>query len=812
MIKEWICGSLTQMNYSLKSFFNILLCFFLSSTFSYSQKITTIGRKSDLDKVEIKGKIIDKKTGEGIPGVNFVLSQNGIIKGVSSDGKGNYTLIIAPGNYLLTISSIGYDVQKKEVKIMGSGKFNVSLVQDVHQLEEIFISANSEDNVKGSLGGKEVISVEAIREIPPFLGELDVLKTLTLLPGVSTIGEASSGFNIRGGGTDQNLILLDGVTLYNSSHLFGFLSGFNSELVDNLTLYKGGIPSNFGGRGSGVIDINYKKSNFNRWQGVATLGTGSSNISASGPIIKEHLAITVAGRVSYVDWILDASNSASLNNSNAFFFDGNIILDFKINDNNSLHYSYYKSGDSFSFASDTVLNWGNEGHSFNFIHSFNKKLFIKAVGAISKYSNNVSNNGPTNNFILSNSVEDYFGDISLNLELNTKNKILVGFQAKIIEVQPGSIVPSSEASPIQPKQIDRERGRELSAFVSHEVEFGSFGLTYGARFTKYDFLGPNTTYIYKENLPRSNVNIIDSINYQEGEIAQSYQGFEPRASLRWSINSNSSVKLGFNRMFQYINVVSNTSSISPTDIWKLADTYVKPQEVIQYSLGYFKNLRNNVFETSVEGYFKTFDNLLEYKDGANLFLNETIETALLNGIGYAYGVELYVKKKKGLLTGWVSYVYSRSLRKVSGAYPEEQVNNGEWYASNFDKPHDFTAVAKYEINKNISISSIFTYSTGRPITYPSAKIEYAGKEIAYFDSRNSERAPDYHRLDVSLNFNFETNVKLLSGDWVFSVYNLYGRKNAFSVFFDDIAGSPPQPFQLSVLGVPYPSLTYRLNF
>ncbi|MCZ6693341.1 MAG: TonB-dependent receptor, partial [Bacteroidetes bacterium] len=403
--------------------------------------------------------------------------------------------------------------------------------------------------------------------------------------------------------------------------------------------------------------------------------------------------------------------------------------------------------------------------------------------------------------------------LRLNYTFSENSEAKAGVQIKELNIHPGELTPINASSSIDPLIIQNEKAREMGFYFQHDFDiFTNFRMSYGLRYNIFQYLGANTVNMYDEDLVRITDNIIDQITFGKNEVINQYDGFEPRLAFRWSINDGTSIKLGFNRMYQYIHLITNTASIAPTDIWKLSDTYVKPQIATQYSVGFFKNFNDNSTETSVEVYYKNLDNVLEYKDGAQLILNENLETELLSGDGKAFGIELYAKKTIGRLSGWASYTYSRSLRTVQGAYPEERINQGEEYPSNFDKPHDLTAVMEFNISRNTKFSSIFTYSTGRAVTFPGAKFKYSGREIAYFDTRNESRAPDYHRVDVSLTFKFRSTKKLLQGNWVLSIYNLYGRKNAFYVFFDDVSGKPPQAYKLSVVGIPFPALSYSFKF
>ncbi len=795
-----------------KTLLTIPLLLIVIFTARAQQRIVVGTPTADFNIHNVYGKVVSKKDRSTLPGVNvFIKSLN---KGVSTDEDGNFIIRLKKGDYTLSVTFIGYKETIVPIRVVGDGRLLIKLEEDLTQLEEVVVTGQEPDaNVRSTDIGRASLTIESIKELPPFLGEVDILKTITLLPGVATVGEASSGFNVRGGGVDQNLILLGGAPLYNPTHLFGLYSAFNSELVDNLSLYKGGIPPKYGGRSASILDISYKDGSLTNWSGSVSAGTVSSKISADGPIIKDKLSLSVGGRVSYINYLLNMVKDPSVANSAAFFFDGNVIATYQINDNNKIKYSFYQSGDEFRLASDTAYAWQNQGHVLSWKHSFSDNLTMDLSLVRSKYDFAILNKSKINSFSLRSGILDDGANLDFDWEINDKNDLSFGIQTKLLRINPGILEPGDANSPVNPKTLETEKGHESAIYLQHEIELGkNLAVSYGLRFNLFRYLGPKTVSEYEEYLPLSNETRVSDTFYGSNELVKQFSGFEPRASLRWAFNSSTSFKLGYNRMYQYIQVISNTTTIAPTDIWKLSDSYLDPQIVDQFSVGIFKNFSDNGWETSIEGYYKNIYNVIEYKDGAQLLLNDNLETELLSGRGQAYGAELFIKKKYGRLTGWLSYTYSRSLRLVDGAYPITRVNNGDWYPANFDKPHIGTVVTNYKINPLVSFSAIFTYSTGRPVTYPSAKFSYEATDIAYFDNRNQNRAPDYHRLDLSLTFAFPAKKKILQGEWVVAVYNVYGRKNAYSVFFDDVQGFPPQAFQLAVLGVPFPSLSYTVKF
>lgn len=754
----------------------------------------------------------DSKDRGPLVGASVLVLETG--EGEVTDGKGSAKLSLASGEYTLEVSYLGYETGTEKVRVQGNGLIRIRLSVNAQTMEEVVVEANADRNVKGTDLGRQVMSIETIEALPPFVGEPDILKSITLLPGVSTVGEASAGFNVRGSNADQNLILLGGAPLYNPSHLFGFFSAFNTELIQDVSIYKGGVPANYGGRASSIIDLRYKRGSQEKWGGNASLGLVSAKLSAGGPIFTEKLTAMVAGRSSYSNWILQAINDAEVSNSRAGFYDVNAILDYDISEDFNVRYAFYRSSDDFRLASDTSFSWSNQNHSLAFNKSINGKLLVdvKAIHAAYKFS--IVDKSPFGSFTLDSKIKDQGLNVGLKYFITPNHDISFGAQTKQLEIQPGELIGTNPDYPIDPFRVENERATESGIYFQQTLELGRFiGLSYGIRYNEFRFLGPNDIPVYEPLLPRDEENIAEFTSYKKGDVIQKYGGWEPRASLRLSIDDKTSIKAGYNRLFQYIHLISNTTTIAPTDVWKLSDPYIEPQEVVQYSGGIFRNFSNNSIEASVEVFYKDIKNILDYKDGATLLLNSNLESDLLNGKGRAYGLELYLEKKKGDFTGWVSYTYSRSERRVIGSFPEETINDGEWYPANYDKPHNMSFVGNYSFNKRTKLSAIFTYSTGRPVSYPSAKFNYFnGINIAYYDERNNFRAPDYHRLDLSLTFGWENEKKWLAGDFVFSIYNVYGRKNAFSVFFDDIPGAPPQAFRLSVLGIPFPSLSYKFDF
>ncbi|NNE29627.1 MAG: TonB-dependent receptor [Saprospiraceae bacterium] len=794
-----------------KGLFFIAFCLGLASLV---QGQRTIG-KGDRGQgpFNIKMKILDRENGDPLIGANIYIPKNGM--GAATDINGLTEFSLNRGVYVLEISYLGYESIEEKIQVRGRGEIVFDLISSAQLIDEIIVSSEAVDrNVKSAELGKQVMTISTIESLPPFVGEVDILKSITLLPGVSSVGEASAGFNVRGSNYDQNLILLGGAPLYNPSHLFGFFSAFNTELIQDISIYKGGIPANYGGRASSIVDLRFKRGSQEKWEGKASLGLISAKVSAGGPVFTKKLTAMVAGRTSYSNYILNAVDDANIKNSSANFYDVNAILDFDITENTSVRYSFYRSADKFQLASDTSFAWSNQNHSLSLRKNFGQKFLIDLTAVDANYKFSILDDGRFSAFNLDSDIRDQGLNLGFKWFIGEKQDLSFGAQTKLLTLNSGSLTPDGPDSSIVPFSVAEEKAQESGVYIQHNVEIGKWlGLSYGLRYNQYRFLGPGKVPNYLPLLPRAAENISSFTEFGDGDVIEQYEGFEPRASIRFSFDENTSLKLGYNRMFQYIHLISNTTTIAPTDTWKLSDSYLKPQEVVQYSGGLFRNWFDNSLETSVEVFYKDLKNILDYKDGATLLLNPNLESDLLNGEGEAYGIEVYLEKKKGDLTGWISYTYALSQRRVIGSYPEETINNGDWYSSNYEKPHILSVVGDYKISDRVKASAIFTYSTGRPASYPTAKFNYFnGTNIGLYDQRNGFRVPDYHRLDLSLTFNLFTPYDILNGDFVLSMYNVYGRRNAFSVFFDDIVGAPPQAFRLSILGIPFPSLSYKFDF
>jgi TonB-dependent receptor-like protein/carboxypeptidase-like protein len=758
----------------------------------------------------ISGYVKDGKDGETIIGATVYSLENQ--KGTTTNDQGYFKLEIPTGIQRIRISFIGFADEIREIRLGSDGTLDIELFEGLVRLESVTVTGIAPDqNVKSLDMGVEKLSIGTIQKLPRLLGEADVVRSLVLLPGVTTVGEGASGYNVRGGSVGENLILQDGAEVFNSSHLFGFFSAFNPDLIRNVTLYKGGsVPANMGGRLSSILDVQLKEGNFKKVEGNGGIGLMTSRLSLEGPIVKDKTSLLIGGRVSYSDWILNKFNDIDLKQSSANFYDANIKISHEFSASDKIYLSGYTSRDNFSLASDTIFNYGSDLATLKWNHLFSPKVFLSSIATIGNYSYDVEDKRGLNQFSLESSIFYQSGETVLDVDLSDRNKFSIGAKATIYENSQGDFTPGDNSFNLTPVSIPKDKSIESAVFFTDTWEITKgLSLSFGVRYSNWKNVGPADVYIYEEGVPMTTGSIIDTLSFESGETVQSYSGFEPRASLRISLNNSTSLKVSYNKMRQYMHLVSNTVAVTPIDVWQMSNYYIRPAVSDQYSVGLFKNFANNRIETSVEYYYKATKDILDYKGGAKLLLNQTLETDLLQGEGRARGIEFLIKKKSGTVTGWLSYTYSRTELKAVSEFDNESVNRGEWYPANYDKPHDFTAVLDYKVGKRVSFNANFTYSTGRPITAPTSSYAIGQlRSLADYSRRNQFRIPDYHRLDVSLTIGrgFKKARKYKS-EWNIAIYNVYGRKNAYSIYFDQSSNA----HKLSILGM-VPSVSYNFKF
>ncbi|HEY0771814.1 MAG TPA: TonB-dependent receptor plug domain-containing protein, partial [Sphingobacteriaceae bacterium] len=653
------------------------------------------------------------------------------------------------------------------------------LQEQVNTLKEVVVTAEKTANVNRTQMGLEKINIQTIKQVPTVFGEADILRVMLTLPGVKSVGEASTGFNVRGGATDQNLILFNDATIYNPSHFFGFFSAFNPEVVKDAELYKSSIPGRFGGRLASVLDVHSRDGNKKKLTGSAGIGLITTRLNVEAPLIKDKTSFILGGRTSYSNWLLKMlPDDSEFNGAKAGFYDVNLHLTHEINKKDNLYFTGYISGDNSNLGSDTTYSYYNSNASIKWKHIFNTRFYGVFSTGFDKYENkNHSDENPVNAYNLNFSINQTNLKAGFNYYLNPKNSLEFGLNSIYYGLNPGTLTPIGNQSLVQTNKVSAEQALESALYLSNRYEMSSkLSLDFGLRYSMFNYLGPKEVYTYPPNFPKEVDNIIDTVSYARNDLIKTYQGPEYRLSARYNISDDFSVKAAYNTMRQYIHLLSNTTSMAPTDIWKLSDLNIRPQFGSQISLGLYKNFKSNTIETSVEVYHKRIKDYLDYKSGAVLLLNHHLETDVVNTKGKAYGLEFMIKKPLGKLNGWLSYTYSRILLKMDDANAGQLINNGNYYPGNYDKPHDVTLIGNYKISHRFSTSFNVTYSTGRPITLPLAKFNMAGSERTIYSDRNAYRIPDYFRTDFSLNIDGNHKVhQLTHSSWTIGVYNLTGR-------------------------------------
>ena len=773
-----------------------------------------IGNPADKYKqgiVSVSGYITNRDTKEPVAGVTVFVQK--LSAGTISNEYGFYTLNLPRGVHLLQFSFIGMKEKMINVNLYGPGDMNVEMNSTLIPLKETVVSAQKNVIFQRFEVGVEKINITSFRLMPTSLGESDIIKNVLLIPGVQSVGEGSAGFNVRGGSSDQNLILLYGAPVYNSSHFFGFFSAVNPDIIRDVTLYKGGIPGRYGGRISSVLDITSKEGNRKEFAGNAGISPITTHLMVEGPIKKDTITYILTGRTTYSNWVFKMVDNPALRKSRASFYDFNGKITYDVNKNNKIDFSSYLSHDAFRFNSDTTYGYDNNIVALRWRHFFNSRFFSVFSLNNSNYKYDISSvSNVTEGFVLSHKISSTGFKADFNY-YQGRNEINYGLDLTRYQVSPGSYLPSNDSSLVLPKLIEKERALEAALYIEDKFVVTDYmSVNAGVRFSSFHDLGPKRVPIYNPEFSRSRATIIDSVNYGSGKIYKSYAGPEFRVSLNFRTSLNSSFKINYNRTRQYLHLLTNTTSISPTDTWKLSDYYLKPQIGDQYAMGFYQNLFRGLLETSVELYYKEIKNMVDFKGGTKLVMNENVEKDLAPVIGKAYGVELLVRKDAGRVQWTVGYTYARTFLKSIGKFSDEIINNGKWFPANFDKPNDLTVTFNFLFSRRFSFSSNYTWSSGRPITYPVTSYYMGDVLLIHYSDRNKYRIPEYMRLDLSLKLsgNLKSN-KIANPNWVFSVYNLLGRQNVYSIFFKN-ENNIIKGYKLSVFGQAIPSLTFNFDF
>lgn len=721
---------------------------------------------------------------------------------LSADSLGRFEQRLPVGDYVIEASAVGHARKSRFVNLKKSENIRLELSEQTNQLDDVDVKVKrAEDNIKSVESSLVKLNVQNIKKLPIVFGEGDIIKALTLQPGVTTVGEGAGGFNVRGGKVDQNLVLLDDAPLFNTSHLLGLFTSVNTEAVQNATLYKAVMPARYGGRLSSLLNINTKTSTTEPKRAI-----GAGPISANGLYQQpfKNGSVLLSGRAAYPNLVLGALPKR-FRGSKASFYDLNAAFQYRLSAKHSLKLTGYQTGDAFKFPEDTAYFWGSTAATAQWSSVLTDRLSVNVKGILSHYQYGVNGLGEGLEYRFRSVNRHHEGRFDVLYQL-TKHKLEAGGGLIAYRFSPGSVQPTKGTSAVTPRQLTDELGQELSAYLSDEWTLTRWlSVQLGVRYAQFQNRSQGSQYVYEPNRPRTVESIIDTLP-NSGNVPQ-YGGFEPRASFRIELSDKDAIKGGFGRTRQFVQLISNTTAISPIDYWKLSSRYLKPQVADQFSLGYYRNFADNAFETYVEGFYKEMNQLVEYKDGADLFLNDHLETELLPAVGKAYGVEVSVQKNKGRMTGNVSYTWSRSWVAVQSDFVAEQINRGAFYPSLYDKPHNLAVLGQYFIGNGWTFATTFTYQTGRPITYPDGQYSYNQSLIFNYSQRNADRLPDFHRLDVSFSRDSRRNKTQKSYNIVnISFYNLYARKNPYSIFFRQYL-EVGRAYQLAVLGTIVPSVT-----
>ena len=750
----------------------------------------------------ISGSLEDASNGEGLIGATIAIEE--LNSGVATNVYGFYSLTAPQGAYTLTFSYIGYQSITKKIVLDKNLKFDLELNPSAKQLTEVEITAKRKDeNIQSTQMSVNKLDMKEAAAIPVVFGEQDVIKTISLLPGIKT-SEGNGGFYIRGGSADQNLILLDEAPVYNASHFLGFFSVFNSDAIKDLSVYKGHIPSEFGGRASSVLDIKMKDGNNKKLNASGGIGLISSRLTLETPIVKDKGSILIAGRRTYADVFLKASPKETVRNSTLYFYDLNLKANYRLGDKDRLYLSGYFGKDKFGFSDDFGFDWGNTTGTLRWNHIFNDKLFLNSTALFSDYKYNIELSGGSeagDGLSISSAIQDISLKEDFTYYLNDKNTIKFGVLGAYHTFLPGKISAGEEVG-INQIELDHKHAFEAAAYLSNDMKLsGLWSINMGLRYSYFAQVGPGEIYTYN-----TEGTVIDTKNYDDLDLIKDYGGLEPRIGITYLLNESSSLKASYGRNRQYLHLLSNSGVGTPIDLWIPSTNNVKPQIADQVAAGYYKNFKDNGYESSVEVYYKDMQNQIDYKTGADIILNDQVESQLLIGRGYSYGVEFYIKKNIGKLTGWISYTWSKTERVFDG------IDNGDAYAANWDRPHDLTLVGIYKLNEKWTLSGTFVYRTGNAVTFPVGKYKAEGEIVNLYSTRNNDRLPDYHRLDIGATKTIKKTNKFESS-LNFSVYNLYGRKNAFAIDFREAQNNPQQTEAVrTALFSIIPSVTYNFKF
>lgn len=766
----------------------------------------------------ISGKVTDQSNGETLFGTSIFLQGTDI--GAITNEYGFYSISAPPGSYTLIFSYMGFNEVRKQVVLDQNMTLDMELVEFSTQLDEVEVTADEPERAvlrKPEMSVSK-LNIKTVKQMPVVLGEVDIIKSLQILPGVTSNGEGSSGFHVRGGAVDQNLVLLDEAIIYNTSHLLGFFSVFNADAVKDLKLYKGGIPARFGGRVSSVLDVRQKDGNSKNFEMTGGIGAISSRLALEGPMFNERGSFLIAGRGSYAHLFLKLAGE----DNSANFYDLNLKTNYNLNKNNRLYLSGYFGRDLFDIGGSFSSSYGNASGNLRWNHIFNDRLFSNLSLIYSNYDYELNINDFEFDWV--SSIKNYNIKYDLKYYFNDAFKLDFGVSAIKYEFDPGQIKPTGPNSGINELQLDKKRALESAAYINAEHKLtDNLTAQYGIRFSHFNRMGGQPLNNYLDDRPlvyNSTLRIyerqdpIGETVYSKSESIETFSNFEPRVYLAYQLNELSSVKMGYSRAAQYIHLLSNTNAVTPIDVWTPSGKYIKPQLSDQYALGYFRNFKDKTYSMEVETFYKTVDNRIDYIDGSDLIGNNTIEREILSGESRAYGLEVLLRKNEGAFTGWVAYTLAKSEQRTPGGKAGGPgINDGDWYSTPYDRTHDISITGAYQLNDKWSFGANAIYQTGRPVTYPNGQYQYEGVSIASYSQRNADRLPAYHRLDISATYRPNRRPeKRWKGEWVFGIYNVFNRKNAASISFgQNLETGANEATRTAIFGI-VPSVTYNFKF
>lgn len=778
-------------------------------------KVYTIGDETKTNipaRIQLTGVVTDFKTGE--PLVGAVIYEEKSMIAATTDAYGYYSLQLPSGRNTLHIRGVGLKDTQRQVALFEGGKLDIELEEQVYSLREVTVTSERLARVQSTALGVERMQIKDIKNIPTAFGEMDVIRVVMMLPGVKSVGEASSGFNVRGGSTDQNLILFNGGTIYNPTHLFGFFSAFNPDLVKDIELYKSSIPAKYGGRISSVLEINGREGNKKEFTGQVSLGLLTSRATIEGPI-GEKTSFILGGRTTYSDWILNMlPEKSGYKDGKAGFYDLNAIIDHKFSDTDNLYVSGYYSNDRFRFDSDEKYTYSNANFAAKWRHLYSSRLTSNFSAGYDYYGYRTeTSEKPANAYQLRFDINQAFAKLDFTSYLTDKHTLDFGVSSILYILNPGDYKKNSPESLVIPDKIQEDHAVEAAVYLADRWEITpKFSIDAGIRYALFNAMGPRTYNLYAPDKIPSVATVLSTETVDGWKSFKTYHAPEFRLAARYAFTSDFSIKAGANTLQQYIHKLSNTTIMSPTDTWKLSDANIKPQKGLQVAAGIYKNFMDNTIETSIEGYYKTMEDYLDYRSGARLMMNHHIETDVISTTGKAYGVELMLKKTQGKLNGWMSYAYSRTFLRQDDPRVAKPINDGDWYPADYDKPHEFKFAGNYKFTQRYSVSLNCDYSTGRPITLPTAKYDYAGGEFVYYSGRNQYRIPDFFRMDFSVNIEPSHHLTLLTHSTIsVGVYNLTGRKNAYSVYYI-VEDGKLNGYKMAIFGSPIPYVSYNIKF